>query len=304
MKIWETGKALRVLVACIAAYIILLYYVKSNQSVKNEEILGELASKLNDNVEKDTLIITISNYGFRYMTLNWIQSLNRNNYTRLVVFCFDQQLVDFLDQRGYTANTVLIPRDWLDYDISANFTNFKERNYVRLVQSKTNIWLRLVKNGYRILFSDSDTVWLSPHVIDHVKFCMNKLKSHMAFMVDQEGKMHNTGFFYAAPTTFVIRTFERVLAVQRMKPATAMEQYVLHNILRHRSELYDPRIACLDDLLYASGQVRFRLRLNTKFNITPLVVHTNYLFGYDAKIRALVHGGYWYLNQTGESLNQ
>ena len=53
----------------------------------------------------------------------------------------------------------------------------------------------------------------------------------------------------------------------------------------------DSRLDTLDLLLYANGAVHFNEKLNQKFNITPLMVHANYLVG-DSKKDNLKRNGY------------
>ena len=117
-------------------------------------------------------IVTISNFGFREFVLNWIASLKRNNFHKFVVFCYDESLLVFLARLGYREHAVLVPRAWLDYDLSPNFFTFAQSEYNHLVQSKTNIWYELAVRGQTFLFSDPDTAWLSPHIVEHVEWSL------------------------------------------------------------------------------------------------------------------------------------
>jgi hypothetical protein len=57
----------------------------------------------------------------------------------------------------------------------------------------------------------------------------------------------------------------------------------------------DARIDTLDLLLYVNGKVHFYEKLNKKMNITPLVVHANYVIGQKAKVNLLKAVGRWLL---------
>ncbi len=49
----------------------------------------------------DTCIITISNCGYRDFVLNWIISLKRNGYSKFLVLCYEEKLLQFLLSLGY-----------------------------------------------------------------------------------------------------------------------------------------------------------------------------------------------------------
>ena len=69
-----------------------------------------------------------------------------------IVFCFDTSLFDALKRKGYETRIAMVPRQWLDFDISVNPSSWETRDYNRITQSKTLIWHHLVKLGHHILF--------------------------------------------------------------------------------------------------------------------------------------------------------
>ena len=122
------------------------------KSVKNLNSSVNINDLVIKNKIKDVTIITISNYGFINMTLNWILHLEELNFNKFIVFCFDTVLFDALKRNGYETRIAMVPRQWLDFDISVNPSSWETRDYNRITQSKTLIWHHLVKLGHHILF--------------------------------------------------------------------------------------------------------------------------------------------------------
>ena len=59
---------------------------------------------IKNNTKNDLLILSISNYGFKDLTLNWITNLNKLDFKKFIVFCFDQELYEFLSKKGFKNN--------------------------------------------------------------------------------------------------------------------------------------------------------------------------------------------------------
>jgi hypothetical protein len=245
----------------------------------------------------DFTIITLANFGFREFVLNWIMSLKKHGYHKFVVFSFDQALVNFLQLLGFQDNVILVPRVWLDYNISSNYADWAQETYVQIVKSKTNIWLNLLSRNYSFLFSDPDVAWISSHILDHIKFQFEHSLADVLFSQDQENRIIycNTGFFYATATPFVKGLFTDLLKFQQAGNDTGfIEQFYLRDMLVRR-RFNDTRVDTLDIALYANGNSHFSDKINQKLNSTPLTLHMNYMVGRSAKMNSLKSKGYWHL---------
>lgn len=257
----------------------------------------DLYNVINRNkLENNTIILTVANYGYRHFTYNWALSLQNNKYSRFVIFSYDSKLIDYLSGKGFAKHLALVPREWLDHNVSLEFSSFSEKEYNLLVQSKVNVWVKLLELNYSIIFSDPDVVWLSPHIVEHIRLSLAMRDSDVAFSTDQVEHICNTGMFYAKPTQFVISLFKKTIIEQNKNPETSMEQFVMGKYLLESNLLYDRRIINLDQLLYASGNVFFHLKLNAKYNVKPFTVHANFLSGYKGKSNAMKLANLWYHN--------
>jgi hypothetical protein len=151
--------------------------------------------------------------------------------------------------------------------------------------------------GHSFVFSDPDIVWLSKHVIDHLKFQYDHSNADILFSQDLQKRTPycNTGFFMATPTRFVQDLFGNMLRLQHLPDKKDLyEQYILRDMVA-ASKFNDTRLDTLDLLLYPNGRVHFFDNLNKKMSISPLVVHPNYIMSGRAKISKLISKKYWYL---------
>jgi hypothetical protein len=238
------------------------------------------------------VIVTISNYGFREFVVNWIHSLKKNKFSKFVVFCYDETLLIYLKNKGYESHIALVPRSWVDHDLSTGFQKFGNVKYTQIVQSKTNVWYELLKRGHTYIFSDPDVVFLSEHVVKHVMFDFANSFAHVMFSREPALylRLYNTGFFVARPTQFVKELFMSM--IEKIRANNAMEQHVLNDLMG-KSNFNDQRVGGLDLLLYSSGNLYFKRELNDRWGIKPLVVHATYFSGRSAKIGAFKSKNLW-----------
>jgi hypothetical protein len=251
------------------------------------------------------VIVALSNSAYKNITLNWIGSLVRQNYTRFVVFSFDEQLATFLAERGFGSSVAIVPPGWLG--------TYKDRskgeiadwrhnlNVLRnMVRVRASFWKVLLHYDVTFLFSDLDLVLLSPHLIEYVQFVFKNTVSEILFTQDplnlRTRYFYNTGFFYASPTPFVKKLFAELVDYLGQKPE--IDQIGLQNMIdvRYRN---DKRIGVFDHLLFPNAYIYSKHRLNEKWAIQPLMYHTNYFLNIKEKLDSFRHEGYWFLDNEG-----
>jgi hypothetical protein len=249
-------------------------------------------------------IMTIASYGNRNMTLNWIASLKRINFRKFIVFCFDQKLADFLSARGYGNNSILVPYEWVEVKISPDPQDFRKGQFDIMVQLRVIIWYQLLLRNRHFLSTDTDVIFLSRHIYEHIKYTHRHSVSEVIFSQDVPDRIvHlNTGFFYVTPTSLVKTIFSEVLVEIKRAPRGkfSTDQIILNRIIAAKW-LNDKRISVLDHSLYATGHYYFNQKLDKRLmNIQPLMVHANYIYTNRDKLFKLKERGLWYLNEMGE----
>jgi hypothetical protein len=80
------------------------------RQASNETHIFEVVFR--ENAISGTHLLATSNFAYRYLTLNWIVSLARQNLTQFVILCLDEETLLFLASRNYANHVALIPPVW------------------------------------------------------------------------------------------------------------------------------------------------------------------------------------------------
>ena len=108
----------------------------------------------------DITIITVAEYDSRFLVLNWLASLKKNDFNRFVVFCNDAELFDFLSVQGYLNNLAMISPKWLNQlnnTITGN-RSASSNEFSQLFQVKLNVWRQLLEYDLEFVYSEPDVV--------------------------------------------------------------------------------------------------------------------------------------------------
>ena len=124
--------------------------IKSKESYSEADWEAEVERVLRDNVEHGVVIVALSNYGMREMTMNWLASLRRNKYEKFVILCFDFIMYRFLCEYGFERNAALIPKGWPKADVGSNFHQWEERAYNEMLHAKIRICLKIFEKEFTI----------------------------------------------------------------------------------------------------------------------------------------------------------
>jgi hypothetical protein len=94
-------------------------------------------------IKNETLIITFANIQYKKVVENWIIAIKKLNITNYTVISLDQELYTLLKKND-------IPTVFRPCDLSLN----------KLWVHRVNVILEFLKEGYDILHSDADAVWI------------------------------------------------------------------------------------------------------------------------------------------------
>ncbi|RNA14220.1 glycosyltransferase family 77 [Brachionus plicatilis] len=269
------------------------YKNPDNLTLSSEE--HQILEVINKNKINDMIIVTVSNYGFRDLTLNWILSLEKINIKKFVIFSFDKEFVDYLFSKGYKDNVVKIPKNWIYLSVDKSPASFLSTNYYAITQAKTNVIYKLLILNQKFIFSDVDCVWLNKAVLNYVSLIMKHSKAHMIYAQDfVDGQPYfNTGFFYGTPTNFTKNLYYMMSKMQEHNNKS-VDQFVFDGVLK-KINFNDNRLAIFDILTIANGKYYFHQRMDKVFNFVPFVVHANYFPSYETKINALKSRKHWFI---------
>ncbi len=146
------------------------------------------------------IIISISNWDYVEITLNWIAALKKLNINSYLIVSLDKKLHEHLDNIG--IKNVLI-------EIENNHTN--------IWKVKLDVLSQLTNNGINFIYSDVDAVWLknpikdyfSEKLADDVVFSAGTI--HPKHIFKEWGFVLCAGLFYIKSTTSTKNLFKEVL---------------------------------------------------------------------------------------------
>ena len=275
------------------------YNYSYNQNERNEAIEDkDVLDVIIKNKIGDKIIVTVSNFGFRDLTLNWILSLKQINVEKFVIFSFDKEFIDYLTEKGFKDNIITIPKNWLNLKVDKTPASFLSKNYYAITQAKTNIVFKLLSLNQKFIFSDVDCVWLNKAIFNYIDLVMKNSKAQMIYSQDfgpanKNQPYFNTGFFYGTPTSFTKKLYFMMTKMQE-KNKKSVDQFVFDDILK-MINFNDNRLETFDFLTISNGNYYFQKKMDKTFNITPFVVHANYFPSYDTKIKALKSRKLWFI---------
>jgi hypothetical protein len=242
----------------------------------NETYIFDVVLKRNR--ASGTHIVAVCTYASRFITLNWIASLVRNNYTKFVVFCHDRPTWAFLSARGYQHNSVILPARWSTAPPRA-FSPFK-------------MLYEIISRDLSFLYCDTGSVFLSSSIVEHVQFSQQFSDGDMAFAVFKRSHriVYNTGFFYVIPTRLSKEIFKKLAEVDSADSSTSVNE-LIDEARRER------KFATLDHFLYASSLAATDEGNATRpaLNIKPVFVQANSFADLDQKQEFLRSNGYWFV---------
>lgn len=248
-----------------------------------------LLSKAKSNSEASKYLITaISNDGNFEFVLNLIASLKLHGYEHFLIICLDMKLYENLIKYSLSEHVVLVPTSWIPYIPSSKATIWQTEEYQLITQTKPHIVYKLLLNGFTILLTDVDLVWLSPSILEYIDF----VAPDKDFIHPVDSNTINTGFYVARSTNGSKKIFEAI--IERQKTDHDNDQFVTNRVFHEMPDLLNNSFQ-LDQLLFANGDVYYKKKLNKKLNISAMIFHANYLVGFEQKKNALIDEGFWYL---------
>lgn len=239
-------------------------------------------------VLKKYLITAVSNNGNFEFVLNLIASLKLNGYSKFFIICLDLKLYENMVKYGFANNAVMVPSSWLPYSPTVKESKWLSKDYNLVTQAKIHIVHKLLENGFTVLLTDVDLVWLSPNVVKYIDYVAPK--HEFIYTIDKNDV--NTGFYIARPTDGAKKIFEAI--IERQKTDHDNDQFVANRIFKKNKDLLKNSFA-LDKILFANGLNYYMQHLNKNLNIKPLIFHANWLIGFRKKKSVLQQEGMWYL---------
>jgi len=272
-------------------------------------------------INNSTLIVMVVNMGQINLTLNSIESIRRQGrLDNFFLFCLSQDVCDLLQRHPHwKIPSAMVPLHWLDTDLRDTLTGGSLRKdydwggqkYILITNIKQVVVLRLLKEGFSVILTDADVVWMKQGVVENLLGMAKETPSQVFFgsqenyMPDFLEPMVNSGFYLVRPTELTLKLFDLTVANQIVRHGNLASQHVMNqamdilgmktNGIHHRSSKF------LDRDQYANGFDFFLEKTPQSKNITPFTVHPNYIVGKANKEVTLREFGLWFLTDSNSA---
>jgi len=176
-------------------------------------------------------VVAISgNYAYREHVLNTLCIMHRVGIKTPIVISLDRELAAYLNQISPDILTVHFqPPLGINERIDEMFTpnkapstvvNYNSVEFADVTSLKLYAVYRLLKLGYRVVFSDSDIMYCDDAAREAVRVAeqyLSHASSDIVFQSDSPGNLICTGFYYARPTWKSMYFLETVLVENRAR---------------------------------------------------------------------------------------
>lgn len=160
----------------------------------------------------NTIILSALNYGYRGIMMNWVCNMRHLGITNFVIAALDADLYKFAYTRSlptYLENTIF---DGLNSSIISDAT-YGSDSFKQLTKMKSRVVVRLLKEGYNVVWSDSDIIYFRNPLQDMWGYNVDLvIQTNAPDNEPMNGRRRiNSGFYLARSNPGTIRAFEDII---------------------------------------------------------------------------------------------
>lgn len=160
----------------------------------------------------NTILLSALNYGYRGIMMNWVCNLRHLGITNYVVAALDADLYKFAYTRSlptYLENTIF---DGLNASIISD-ASYGSDSFKQLTKMKSRVVVRLLKEGYNVVWSDSDIIYFKNPLQDMWEYNVDLvIQTNAPDNEPMNGRRRlNSGFYLAQSNSATIKAFEDII---------------------------------------------------------------------------------------------
>lgn len=160
----------------------------------------------------NTIILSALNYGYRGIMMNWVCNMRHLGITNFVIAALDADLYKFAYTRSlptYLENTIF---DGLNSSILSDAT-YGSDSFKQLTKMKSRVVVRLLKEGYNVVWSDSDIIYFRNPLQDMWSYNVDLvIQTNAPDNEPMNGRRRlNSGFYLARSNAVTIKAFEDII---------------------------------------------------------------------------------------------
>lgn len=163
-------------------------------------------------VVNNTIILSALNYGYRGIMMNWVCNMRHLGITNYVIAALDADLYKFAYTRSlptYMENTIF---QGLNSSI-INDATYGSDSFKQLTKMKSRVVVRLLKEGYNVLWSDSDIIYFRNPIQDMWAYNADlAIQTNAPDNEPMNGRRRlNSGLYLARSNPETIQAFEDII---------------------------------------------------------------------------------------------
>ena len=227
----------------------------------------------NSNNLKWQVVVTVSS-GFIDMFENWLYYFQRLHIGNVTLIAEDRVVRETYRNRfGVDTIDGIFVEEGKAHD-------YKTKGYLQMVSKRARYLLDVLKTHKRIIYTDIDTIWLSD---PRPYFSGNNDLWLQVDAIHNERNYYCTGFFAMVYSDTVIQLMEDW--DNNLRKKTQLNQPIFNTLIWNS----DVKHQGLDRIKFPSGKLYF----DEGRREGVVIVHNNYIEGYDKKIKRFKTVGLW-----------
>lgn len=163
-------------------------------------------------IVNNTIILSALNYGYRGIMMNWVCNMRHLGITNFVIAALDADLYKFAYTRSlptYLENTIF---DGLNSSIISD-ASYGSDSFKQLTKMKSRVVVRLLKEGYNVVWTDSDIIYFKNPLADMWSYNADlAIQTNAPDNEPMNGRRRlNSGFYLARSNEATIQAFEDII---------------------------------------------------------------------------------------------
>lgn len=232
-----------------------------------------------ETIYSDVCFLTITNYGYKEITKNCLESLNRLNFKHNIrVICLDKKCYEYFEK---THSVSLI-----DTDIQ-EISNFKDNMWNTVTMKKIDAVREHMQSSKYILHTDGDIVYEDPFFLVDAYLRMESNKTLDVISQVNHPRNHIcSGYYIIRCTAKTKKLYDKDTLIKSDAYSDNDEEYMCK-----LAEDKKINVEFFDREFYPNGNILFYRGLKVK----PYMMHFNYISGYQSKIQRMKSENKWYI---------
>ena len=232
---------------------------------------------------RKVVLLSTTNMGFLDFTHNLLESIRRLGALPYTVIIAEDETVykPLLNISGVKIVQA-------DTNSSSGKLDFRTPEYNKLVGKRPQHILNLLHQGYDVLYSDADTVWLQN------PFPYFNGDEYDIFVQMDDQHVYCTGFIYYRSNNKTMELMVKMITYLMGEAYGKENDQKVFNAIQ--GTMKDLKLKSLNTSLFLSGENYFKEEWRREHpEAKPVMLHNNFVVGHDKKVNRFKQLGMWYV---------